>query len=154
MRRGVLGATPFTLRASRYPWPWSGYRPPLGPGEISATGLSARLLQELNDKARTEVTRLIALDATFESFTDACTWPDHPRRRAEEHFINVARSVHTITTATCPTAPKCLFTGTVADLEVCGPRMTIRRISPRSSTSATGSVTSTSPCTFLSPMIV
>jgi len=75
-------------------------------------------LQELNDKARNEVTRLIALDATFDSFPDACTWPDHPRKRAEEHFINVARSVHTITTATCPTAPKCLFTAIPADLEV------------------------------------
>ena len=74
--------------------------------------------QELNDKARNEVIRLISLDATFDSFTDACTWPDHPRRRAEEHFINVARSVHTITSATCSTAPKCLFTGIAADLEV------------------------------------
>jgi len=44
--------------------------------------------QELNDKARNEVIRLIALDATFDSFTDACTWPDNLRKRAEEHFIN------------------------------------------------------------------
>ena len=75
-------------------------------------------LQELNDKARSEVSRLIALDATFDTFPDACTWPDHPRKRAEEHFINVARSVHTITSATCSTAPKCLFTGIAVDLEV------------------------------------
>jgi hypothetical protein len=32
--------------------------------------------QELNDKARAEVIRLIALDTTFDSFTDACTWPE------------------------------------------------------------------------------
>ena len=32
--------------------------------------------QELNDKARAEVVRLIALDSTFDSFTDACTWPE------------------------------------------------------------------------------
>jgi len=44
--------------------------------------------EELNNKARNEVIRLIALDGTFNSFTDACTWPDHPRKRAEEHFIN------------------------------------------------------------------
>ena len=50
--------------------------------------------QELNNKARNEIIRLISHDATFDSFTDACTWPDHPRKRAEEHFINVARSVH------------------------------------------------------------
>jgi len=74
--------------------------------------------QELNDRTRNEVTRLIALDATFNSFSDACTWPDHPRKRAEEHFINVARSTQTITTATCTVAAKCLFTGVLADLEV------------------------------------
>jgi len=74
--------------------------------------------EELNDKARNEVTRLIALDPTFNSFTDACTWPDHPRKRAEEHFINVGRSVHTITVAQCPAVPKCLFTAIPVDLEV------------------------------------
>jgi hypothetical protein len=61
---------------------------------------------------------LIALDPTFDAFPDACTWPDHPRKRAEEHFLNVARTVQTITTATCQTAPKCLFSGIAADLEV------------------------------------
>ena len=30
--------------------------------------------QELNDTARAEVVRLIALGSTFDSFTDACTW--------------------------------------------------------------------------------
>jgi S1/P1 Nuclease len=75
-------------------------------------------LQELNDKARAEVVRLIALDERFQSFTDACTWPDHPRKRAEEHFINVARTVQTITTPTCPAVPKCLFTAMAFDLNV------------------------------------
>jgi len=49
--------------------------------------------QELNDKARAEVVRLIALDSTFDSFTEACTWPDHPHKRAEEHFISVPRTL-------------------------------------------------------------
>src|SRR5215468_4531441 len=74
--------------------------------------------EELNDKARNEVARLIALDATFNSFTDACTWPDHPRKRAEEHFINVPRSLQTITTTGCHGVPKCLFTAIPVDLEV------------------------------------
>src|SRR5215469_5038641 len=74
--------------------------------------------QELNEKARNEVIRLISLDATFDSFPDACTWPDHPRKRAEEHFINVGRSVHTITVGECPVAPKCLFTAIGTDLDV------------------------------------
>jgi len=41
----------------------------------------------LSDKARNKIIRLISLDETFRSFPDACTWPDHPRKRAEEHFI-------------------------------------------------------------------
>ena len=45
--------------------------------------------EELNDKTRTEIARLIALDAAFNSFADACTWPDHPRKRVDEHFVNV-----------------------------------------------------------------
>jgi len=62
--------------------------------------------QELNERARKEVIRLIGLDATFYSFTDSCTWPDHPRKRAEEHFINVTRSVQAITVSQCPRVPK------------------------------------------------
>ena len=102
----------FLLGSMMYPspsWAW---------GDLGHKIICQIAFQELNDQARNEVIRLIALDATFNSFTDACTWPDHPRKRAEEHFINVTRSVHTITTATCSTAPKCLFTGIAADLEV------------------------------------
>jgi hypothetical protein len=62
--------------------------------------------------------RLIALDSTFDSFTDACTWPDHPRKRAEEHFINVPRTLQTIATAQCHAVSKCLFTAIAADREV------------------------------------
>ena len=87
-------------------------------GDLDHRVICQIAFQELNDRARNEVIRLIALDATFDSFTDACTWPDHPRKRAEEHFINVARSVQTITVAQCPAVPKCLITAIPAELEV------------------------------------
>jgi S1/P1 Nuclease len=74
--------------------------------------------QELNAKVRAEVVRLIASDEKFDSFTDACTWPDHPRQRAEEHFINVPRTLQTISTAQCQGAPTWLFTAIVTDREV------------------------------------
>jgi len=102
----------FLLGSMMYPslsWAW---------GDLGHKIICQIAFDELNDKARNEVTRLIALDATFNSFTDACTWPDHPRKRAEEHFINVGRSVHTITVAQCPAVPKCLFTAIPADLDV------------------------------------
>jgi hypothetical protein len=40
---------------------------------------------------RAEIRRLIKTDTEFDFFSDACTWPDHPRKRAEEHFVNLAR---------------------------------------------------------------
>jgi S1/P1 Nuclease len=42
--------------------------------------------QELNAKARAEVVRLIALDSTFDSFTDACTWPPGEHATAVRPF--------------------------------------------------------------------
>src|SRR4030095_15905763 len=96
----------------------TGATPAWGWGDLGHKIVCQIAFQELNNKARTEVVRLIALDETFDSFTDACTWPDHPRKRAEEHFINVTRSVQTITLSQCPGAPKCLFTAIPADLEV------------------------------------
>jgi hypothetical protein len=80
----IGGATPV--------WAW---------GDLGHKIVCQIAFQELNVKARTEVVRLIALDEKFDSFTDACTWPDHPRQRAEEHFINVPRTIQAITTAQC-----------------------------------------------------
>ncbi len=42
--------------------------------------------QELNAKAQAEVVRLIALDSTFDSFTDACTWPPGEHATAVRPF--------------------------------------------------------------------
>src|SRR5215471_20281421 len=108
------------LSASRLPLGSSGqpHLPERG-GGLGHRVICQIAFQELNDKARTEVVRLIATDTTFDSFTDACTWPDHPRKRAEEHFVNVARPIHTITVSECsPGVPKCLFTAIATDLEV------------------------------------
>jgi len=49
---------------------------------------------------------------------EACTWPDRPRKRAEEHFINVPRTLQTIAATQCPAVPKCLFAAFVVDREV------------------------------------
>ena len=92
--------------------------PALAWGDLGHKIVCQIAFQELNDKARTEVVRLIALDEAFDSFTDACTWPDHPRKRAEEHFINVPRSLQTIATAQCQGASTCLFTAIVTDRAV------------------------------------
>ena len=36
---------------------------------------------------RAEIQKLISTDERFNSFSDSCTWPDHPRQRAAEHFL-------------------------------------------------------------------
>src|ERR1039457_4340271 len=41
---------------------------------------------------RSAVRRLIQSDAEFSTFADSCVFPDHPRRRASEHFINLPRN--------------------------------------------------------------
>src|SRR3954454_12653927 len=48
-------------------------------------------LREVAPATRDRVQALIATDGRFTSFSDACTWPDHPRQRAEEHSVNLAR---------------------------------------------------------------
>jgi hypothetical protein len=95
-----------------------GATPAWGWGNLGHKIICQIAFRELNDKARAEVVRLIALDSTFDAFTDACTWPDHPRQRAEEHFINVPRALQTIATAQCQRVPTCFFTAIVTDREV------------------------------------
>jgi hypothetical protein len=74
---------------------------------------------ELNDKARAEVGRLIATDPEgFASFADSCIWPDHPKKRRVEHFINVPRNFTTFTSNTCPPGDPCLVSAIEGDLAV------------------------------------
>ena len=40
---------------------------------------------------RAAVRRLIRSDTEFDTFSDLCVFPDHPRIRASEHFINLPR---------------------------------------------------------------
>jgi len=74
--------------------------------------------QELGKEARTEVKRLIKLDPTFATFSRSCIWPDHPRKRAKEHYVNVARSSTEFGTAICPKASKCVLLAIGTDVAV------------------------------------
>jgi hypothetical protein len=37
------------------------------------------------------IRKLIRSDSEFDTFTDSWVFPDHPRKRASEHFINFSR---------------------------------------------------------------
>ncbi len=71
--------------------------------------------QELNAQARAEVMRLLQRDTQFSTFSQSCIWPDHPRKRKTEHFVNLPRSAAGIETDSCPLATTCTVTAITKD---------------------------------------
>jgi len=67
---------------------------------------------------RAEIQKLISNDDRFGSFSDACTWPDHPRQRASEHFLNLPRDSDGLHSESCPGASACVVTAIKKDFEV------------------------------------
>lgn len=74
--------------------------------------------EELSEGARAQVQALIARDEEFEGFARSCIWPDHPRRRASEHFVNLPRDAAAITADPCPLADTCLVTAIPSEVAV------------------------------------
>ena len=77
--------------------------------------IALRLVQP---NTRAEIQKLISNDDRFVSFSDACTWPDHPRQRANEHFVNLPRDADGLHSETCPGASACVVTAIRKDFEV------------------------------------
>jgi S1/P1 Nuclease len=71
--------------------------------------------QELNPQARAQVKQLLQHDPDFTLFLKACTWPDRPRKRASEHFVNLSRSATLIGDDPCPLDDRCMVTAIEAD---------------------------------------
>jgi len=70
---------------------------------------------------RAEIRRLIRLDSEFDFFADSCTWPDHPRKRASEHFINLKRDATGIPPDDeCPTSDACVLSAIEKDSKTLG----------------------------------
>jgi hypothetical protein len=74
--------------------------------------------QELNDTARERVKEMIRQDPEFDTFAESCTWPDHPRRRATEHYINLPREAAGLEADPCPLASECVVSAIEQDLAV------------------------------------
>jgi hypothetical protein len=74
--------------------------------------------QELNPQARARVIQLLRQDPDFQLFSKACTWPDHPRTRASEPFVNLPRSAASIGDDPCPLDDICVVTAIDADFTV------------------------------------
>jgi hypothetical protein len=68
---------------------------------------------------RAAVRKLIRSDTEFDTFSEACTGPDHPHTRAPEHFINLPRTSKGLNSDdSCPQAPKCLLTAILNDSKI------------------------------------
>lgn len=72
-------------------------------------------LSEAAPTTRARVAVLIATDSTFTAFPDSCTWPDHPRQRAEEHYVDLLRYASGLAGDTCPTAERCVVSAIELD---------------------------------------
>ena len=72
--------------------------------------------QELSRTARRNVKRLMKLDEEYKLFSKSCRWPDHPRIRPAEHFVNLKRDSDGIKSDPCPIADKCVITAILNDM--------------------------------------
>ena len=112
MRR-VLYVAVFPLAISILPAPAHAW------GEVGHTAICQIAFEELTDTAREQVERLLKLDERYDTFAASCNWPDRPRKRAIEHFVNVPRSAGGLVTGDpCPLASKCVVTAIDVDAGV------------------------------------
>jgi hypothetical protein len=74
--------------------------------------------QELTPQARAQVIKLLQRDPDFTLFSKACTWADHPRKRASEHFVNLSRSSAQIGDDPYPLDNTCVVTAIDTDFAV------------------------------------
>ena len=47
--------------------------------------------REVADGTRDRIKAVMATDGSFTRFPDACTWPEHPCRRARDHSVDLLR---------------------------------------------------------------
>jgi hypothetical protein len=67
---------------------------------------------------RAAINRLMQLDSEFKVFSDSCIYPDHPRIRAAEHFLNQPRDSKGLTSDGCPQADSCVLTAILYDFKI------------------------------------
>ncbi len=72
--------------------------------------------QELTPAARAKVEALIERDNEFDLFAKSCSWPDRPRRRPKEHYVNLPRDAVGFAGRPCPVAEKCVVSAVLEDM--------------------------------------
>src|SRR3954463_8307703 len=83
-------------------------------------------LLEMAPTTRAEVEELIATDQQFAAYPDACTWADHPRKRDDEHYVNLTRDAADLGAEPCPLADRCVASSTTRIWPCCHRRQRAR----------------------------
>ena len=110
---GILIALGVLFPISSDAWAWGDQ------GHKVVCEMAFRLAQP---STRAEIQKLMSTDERFVSFSEARTWPDHPRQRASEHFVNLPRDSAGLGSETCPGASACVVTAIKKDFEVLSSR--------------------------------
>jgi hypothetical protein len=71
---------------------------------------------ELTPAAREKVKALIERDDEYSLFAKSCIWPDKPRRRPKEHYVNLPREAAGFAGRPCPVAQKCVVSAVLEDM--------------------------------------
>jgi hypothetical protein len=87
-------------------------------GGLGDEAICELAFRELDDTARQRVVALIRLDPEFTTFRASCNWPDRPRQRASEHFVNLPRDAIGLEDADCPLADECVVSAIEHDFAV------------------------------------
>ena len=72
--------------------------------------------REVADGTRDAIKALITSDGSFTRFSDSCAWPDHPRQRAEEHYVDLVRYSAGMTDDNCPLADTCVVSASTSSV--------------------------------------
>src|SRR5258708_5018374 len=107
--RHILLALAFLFPISSDAWAWGDE------GHKIVCEIAMRVAEPAT---RAEIRKLISTDDRFDFFSDSCTWPDHPRKRPSEHFMNLARDSDGLSSDTCPSASDCVVTAIKKDFAV------------------------------------
>jgi hypothetical protein len=87
-------------------------------GGLGHEAICELAFRELDDTARRRVSALIQLDQEFTTLRASCNWPDRPRQRASEHFVNLPRDATGLDDDDCPLAEECVVSAVKHDLAV------------------------------------
>jgi len=92
--------------------------PALAWGDLGHRIICEIAFQELEPTARERVKALIRRDPDSDTFAEACSWPDCPRRRPEEHYVNLPRDADRLEADPRPLATDCVVLAIEKDLAV------------------------------------